>query len=107
MLACAAAGVLVFGYLLLGGRLGLGLMLDSHLQIVLGSGIYGSGGKTLVSVSTLLASARSMAIAEPAMLIAFGSMTAPAIFLVMRHRQDSDWLRLHLPEGVFLFAAAG
>lgn len=107
LMICMVVGILVFGFLLLGSRAGLELMLGAHLQIVLGSGLYGNGDKTLVAFSTLLANIKSMAVTEPAMLLAFAMLTALSTMLAVRRRRNMDWLKRYLPEGVLLLTAAG
>ena len=106
LLAGIVGGVLSLGYLLLGPT-GLQMMLQAHKEILLSSGIYGQGGHTVVSLESMIASAVGLASTEYYLVLLLAACVLLAIAATLLHVRDSAWLAGQLPEGVFIFAAAG
>ena len=105
LVAGTAGGVLALGYVFLGSQ-GLAAMLISHRDIVLGSGIYGTGSHTVLALDTIIASAELTWISDNYTLILLGVATGWCVFTLLSHARDKSWLQRHLPESVLLFAAA-
>lgn len=105
MVAAAVIGVLLLGYVLLTPS-GLRQMLESHREIILGSGIYGQGARTVISPRVVLSNLKDVWIGEMSTLLFLGLSMALAAFAIVRHARDRAWLLRTLPEGVLVFAAA-
>lgn len=105
LVAGLALGVGVFGFLLL-SREGLMLMLESHKAIFIGSGVYGTGGKTVVSLSVLLKNLAALWEADRWILVFLAACTGLALWRIGRQWRDTVWLRRYLPEAIFVFGAA-
>jgi hypothetical protein len=105
LVAGITLGVLGFGYFLLGPA-GLQMMLAAHKEILLGSGIYGQGDHTVVSLKLLLSNATIVAMSDYYFTLMLAACALLGIGVFLRNVFDRAWLRQHMAEGVFLFAAA-
>ncbi|SEI18956.1 hypothetical protein [Tardiphaga sp. OK245] len=105
LVAGIVVGVLALGYLLLGPT-GLQMMLQSHKEILLSSGIYGQGGHTVVSLESMIASALGLVQHEYYLVLLLAACALLAVAITLLHLRDSAWLASQLPEGIFIFAAA-
>lgn len=98
-----ATTIVVLGVLLL-GRSGFRQMIDAHTALVLGAGYYGSGSRTVLSLSALLSGLESLWHGERYMMYTIAVLLAVAVVLALVKVRDGVWFRDHLPEGIFLFA---
>lgn len=105
MMATMVVTVLALGYLML-TPLGLRQMLEAHREIVLGSGIYGQGSRTVISLQVVLSNLKDVWSGERSLLLFLATACLLATVAVMRHLTDRAWLARNLPEGIFVFAAA-
>ena len=103
--ACFLASLNVVGRAFLGTR-GFRLMIQGHLEIFWGSGIYGNGSKTIVALETVKTNLQSLFTKEGFLLFLLAVTLLISLRLVVLHARENKWLREHLPEGTLLAAAS-
>ncbi len=105
MMTTMVVTVLALGYVMLTPS-GLRQMLEAHREIVLGSGIYGQGSKTVISLQVVVSNLKDVWSAERSLVLFLGATCLLAVAATVRHWSDRAWLTRNLPEGIFVFAAA-
>lgn len=96
--------VWLLGNLLL-GQSGFKLMIESHIGIFLGNGIYGGGDKTIVKASVVFENLIRFSQEDPFCAALNCLFLILFIFVVFENRNTKDWLLKNLPIGTFLFTA--